>query len=93
LIDAGAAMVVGHHPHVAQSIEVYHDGLIAYSLGNFLFDQTLWPGLGLWVRADKHGVIDVRGLSMRPGIIPEWRRGDQSTNDFAGLCRVRPPEQ
>lgn len=36
-IDAGAALVVGHHPHVLQGLEVYHGGLIAYSLGNFLF--------------------------------------------------------
>ena len=37
-IDAGAALVIGSHPHVLQSIEEYHGGLIAYSLGNFVFD-------------------------------------------------------
>lgn len=37
LIDAGADLVIGHHPHVLQGIERYGDGLIAYSLGNFLF--------------------------------------------------------
>jgi len=31
--------VVGHHPHVVQAIEKYKDGWIAYSLGNFIFDQ------------------------------------------------------
>lgn len=36
-IDAGAAAVIGHHPHVPQGCETYHDGLIAYSLGNFSF--------------------------------------------------------
>ena len=36
-IDAGADLVIGHHPHVLQGIERYGDGLIAYSLGNFLF--------------------------------------------------------
>lgn len=40
LIDAGADLVVGHHPHVIQEIEAYGDGWIAYSLGNFVFDQT-----------------------------------------------------
>lgn len=39
LIDAGADMVVGHHPHVVQDIELYRDALIFYSLGNFVFDQ------------------------------------------------------
>lgn len=40
LIDAGAKVVIGHHPHVLQEIEKYKDGLIAYSLGNFIFDQN-----------------------------------------------------
>jgi len=38
-IDAGAAVVVGHHPHVAQPVEAYRDGIILYSLGNLVFDQ------------------------------------------------------
>ena len=42
-IEAGAKIVVGHHPHVAQAIEYYQDGVIAYSLGNFIFDQYFSP--------------------------------------------------
>ena len=38
-IDAGADIVIGSHPHVLQGIEKYKDGLIFYSLGNFVFDQ------------------------------------------------------
>ncbi len=37
-IDAGASVVVGHHPHVLQPWERYKDGVILYSLGNFVFD-------------------------------------------------------
>jgi poly-gamma-glutamate synthesis protein (capsule biosynthesis protein) len=37
LIDAGVDAVVGHHSHVLQGIERYHSGVIAYSLGNFVF--------------------------------------------------------
>lgn len=37
-IDAGADLVVGSHPHVLQPVEAYGGGLIAYSLGNFVFD-------------------------------------------------------
>lgn len=40
LIDAGATAVIGHHPHVMQEVEKYNGGLIAYSLGNFIFDQN-----------------------------------------------------
>jgi len=36
-IDAGADIVLGHHPHVLQGIESYNNGLIIYSLGNFVF--------------------------------------------------------
>jgi poly-gamma-glutamate synthesis protein (capsule biosynthesis protein) len=39
-IDAGADVVLGHHPHVLQGVERYKNGLIAYSLGNFVFDQS-----------------------------------------------------
>ena len=35
MIDAGADLVLGHGPHVVRPIELYHDRLIAYSLGNF----------------------------------------------------------
>ena len=38
-IDAGADVVVGAHPHVVQSMEVYRGKAIFYSLGNFMFDQ------------------------------------------------------
>ncbi len=38
-IDAGADLVIGHHPHVVQPIERYRDRYILYSLGNFVFDQ------------------------------------------------------
>lgn len=38
-IDLGVNVVIGHHPHVLQPMEFYKDGLIFYSLGNFVFDQ------------------------------------------------------
>jgi poly-gamma-glutamate capsule biosynthesis protein CapA/YwtB (metallophosphatase superfamily) len=42
MIDAGADLVVGGHPHVVQPCESYHGHWICYSLGNFIFDQH-WP--------------------------------------------------
>ncbi len=38
-IDSGADIIVGHHPHVVQDVEIYKDKPIMYSLGNFMFDQ------------------------------------------------------
>ena len=37
LLEAGAGLVVGHHPHVLQGVEHHGDAAIVYSLGNFLF--------------------------------------------------------
>lgn len=42
-IDSGASLVIGSHPHVLQRIDRYNDGLIAYSMGNFVFDNFLFP--------------------------------------------------
>ncbi len=39
IIDSGADVVFGHHPHVVQPIETYKNRPIFYSLGNFIFDQ------------------------------------------------------
>ncbi len=39
-IEAGADLVIGHHPHVVQPYEQYQNGWIFYSLGNFIFDQS-----------------------------------------------------
>ena len=37
LVDSGAAIVIGHHPHVLQPVVQYRGAVIAYSLGNFVF--------------------------------------------------------
>ena len=42
-IDAGADIVVGHHPHVVQGIEQYDDTYILYSLGNLVFGGNVDP--------------------------------------------------
>jgi len=42
-VDAGADLILGHHPHVIQGLEVYKDKLIAYSLGDFVFDHRPGP--------------------------------------------------
>jgi len=39
-LDAGAALAIAHHPHVTQGLELYDNKLIAYSMGNFIFDQN-----------------------------------------------------
>lgn len=40
MIEAGATLVIGNHPHVVQGLEQFPGGVVAYSLGNFVFDQN-----------------------------------------------------
>lgn len=39
IVDAGAHLVIGHHPHVPQGVQIYNQAPICYSLGNFVFFQ------------------------------------------------------
>jgi poly-gamma-glutamate capsule biosynthesis protein CapA/YwtB (metallophosphatase superfamily) len=44
LIDNGVDIIIGHHPHVTQPVEVYKGKIITYSLGNFIFGgNSRWP--------------------------------------------------
>ena len=43
LIDAGADVIIGHHPHSLQEIEIYQGKPIFYSLGNFVFHHNRGP--------------------------------------------------
>lgn len=69
LIDAGADLVIGHHPHVVQEVERYGEGWIAYSLGNFIFDQGFSEettrGLALRVTVTDGRVMSVEELPTR----------------------------
>ena len=61
MIDEGAALVVGSHPHVTQGAETYKGKPIIYSLGNFVFDGFDYPearrGWVLRLKLDKSGIV------------------------------------
>lgn len=62
--ENGAKIVVGYHPHMIQDTETYKESFIAYSLGNFIFDQS-WSkptmqGLLLQVKLWKDGSISIK---------------------------------
>ncbi|MEX2374695.1 MAG: CapA family protein [Dehalococcoidia bacterium] len=40
MVDAGADIILGHHPHVPRGVEVYNDSVIFYSLGNLIFGHN-----------------------------------------------------
>lgn len=83
-IDAGADVVYGHHPHVLQPIEVYNNGLILYSVGNFSFGGAAFPKdfdtalLQLEVIRDENGKISLGDLT----VIPCTIKGEDGVNSF-----------
>lgn len=67
VIENGADLIIGHHPHVLQGVEEYKGKLIFYSLGNFVFDSQLPKG------TDESVIIDItvdRGELRGARIIP-----------------------
>ena len=84
VIDAGADLIVGHHPHVLQGIERYKSGVIAYSLGNFLFG-------GNSRRTYDTAVLEARvsGDGVTYAVIPiHVERWSVSTLAGAGAARI-----
>lgn len=49
-IDSGADLVIGNHPHWIQPVEIYHNKVITYAHGNFIFDQ-------MWSEKTREGVV------------------------------------
>ena len=83
-IDAGASLVLGHHPHVLQGIEKYKGRYIVYSLGNFCFGGNMNP-------ADKDTMIFQQTFYVKNGklqkkndarIIPCSLSSSSFTNDY-----------
>ncbi|HEV8398723.1 MAG TPA: CapA family protein [Gemmatimonadales bacterium] len=69
LIDAGADIVLGHHPHVLQPVVWYHGKPIAQSLGNFIFASGAKTNLSAILRFDiaPSGSIRVSAIPVRAG--------------------------
>lgn len=80
LVDCGADIVVGHHPHYVQGIERYNGKLVFFSLGNFVFyqPQREWTRFGLGatfeITKDTAGVRIglVRLQAIRAGLQPSF---------------------
>lgn len=75
VIDLGADLVLGNHPHWVQGVEIYKNKLIAYSHGNFIFDQA-------WSRETMEGVVgkytfydkDLIDLQFYPVLIEDYNQ-------------------
>ncbi|GAY10988.1 CapA family protein [Pseudonocardia sp. N23] len=66
LIDAGADLVIGHHPHCLHPVEFYGRGLVLYSTGNFVFDWCDgWTPEAMVADPDAHPAAPFRPVLMR----------------------------
>lgn len=74
-IDAGADIIVGHHPHVVQEVEEYNGGLIIYSLGNFVFDQNFSDDtrLGLVVEVTMHDGVRAHSVQKEVAFTDDYQ--------------------
>ena len=61
-IDAGADIIIGHHAHVLQGIEYYGDGVIFYSLGNFLFSNYVSETMVLTLTLERDNSYSLKVL-------------------------------
>lgn len=91
IIDKGATVVLGHHSHVVQGIELYKHGLIAYSLGNFQFDfdngvfvnDKVGKSFILFINVSSYGVesYDVLPIKINHENVPNILDGEEQ-DDF-----------
>jgi len=84
-IDAGADVIIGHHPHVLRGVERYGKGIIFYSLGNFIFasksrtaDASLIVRLRLGDDRRTAELLPLDILHRRVGFQPQILSGEQA---------------
>jgi len=102
-IDLGAEVVIGHHPHVVQSMEKYKGKYIFYSLGNFVFDQpfSFNTKAGIMLKLN-FNILGVRSVELLPYFMhnfvqPEFVEGEladkilkQLNYDFSSDLNIKP---
>ena len=91
-IDQGADLAIGHHPHVAQGFEIYNGKLIAYSMGNFLFDQFYFATpqsfmLYVWMDGETFHRAEIVPIYLK-GYVPTPATGIQRFAVMKRLARL-----
>lgn len=95
-VDAGADMVLAHHPHVIQGVEFYKDRLIAYSLGDFVFDHySRKTGESFILEAElgPHGVTNAAAVPVYLDTYgrPEFVKGEEARVILQRLKQISAP--
>ncbi len=90
-IDSGADLVIGHHAHVLQGIDSYKGKIIAYNLGNFIFNHYSVPTGIFQATIDQDGMLSYN-------FIPAYQKNryvslstDREYDQVLDLLRVMSP--
>ena len=89
-INSGANLILGHHPHVVQSVEKYNNGFIIYSMGNLVFDQ-------MWSEETREGIIvkckfinkDLKQIEFIPIKIENYNQPRKASNSESSVILER----
>lgn len=93
-IDNGADLVLGHHPHVLQGLEIYNKRLIAYSLGNFAFGGNMNPRDKRTMLLQAKFSIDNQGLTaLEASVIPARISSVTWINDYQPTLLTGPDRE
>jgi poly-gamma-glutamate synthesis protein (capsule biosynthesis protein) len=97
-IDAGADVIIGHHPHVLRGIERYKSGIIFYSLGNFTFaskSKTASDSIIVRLRLNdgkrEAELLALDVLHRRVGFQPQLLTGERARAVIEGLRTLSKP--
>jgi poly-gamma-glutamate synthesis protein (capsule biosynthesis protein) len=93
--DAGATLVINHHPHVVGGFLWENESLIAWSMGNFIFDQDVWPTfetymLTIYLRDGKVTRAYVDPLMLKD-YIPHGLTGEEADHVIRAAASVSGP--
>ncbi len=85
--DAGADLVIDHHPHVVGGLAAAGGHLTAWTMGNLLFDQTVWPTFGSYLlRVDARDGA-VMNAYLEPIMLRGYRPVGVVSDDAAWIAR------
>jgi poly-gamma-glutamate synthesis protein (capsule biosynthesis protein) len=97
-IDAGADIVIGHHPHVLQGVEYYRSGVIFYSLGNYIFgsmSRTAQNSIIARITVDNGireiEIIPLNVLNSDTRFQPRVEKGEAALNTISNLNSLSLP--
>ena len=89
MIDSGADVVIGDHPHWVQTTESYKGRLIVYSMGNFIFDQQLRPEMTR--SAGIQVLLSVDGAEKK--VLTGWTELAKTCTTYHDDCLIRAEQQ